>query len=805
MEGARPVRAARGTTLTAGSWQTEAPLRMLMNNLDPEVAERPDDLVVYGGTGRAARSWRGVRRDGAHAHHAQGRRDDAGAVRQAGRRDAHPRVGPTGADRQLQPGRRLGHLAGVPPPGAARPDHVRADDGRLVDLHRHPGHPAGHLRDLRRRRRQALRRHAGRHAHPHRWLRRHGRRPAAGRDPQRRRLPDRRRRPGAAAASRRAPLPRRGGRRPRRRDRPLRSAPRPSAARCPSAWSATARRCCPELLRRGVAVDIVTDQTSAHDPLSYLPEGVELADWHDYAAAKPEEFTDRARASMAKHVEAMVGFMDAGAEVFDYGNSIRDEARLGGYERAFDFPGFVPAYIRPLFCEGKGPFRWAALSGDPKTSAPPTTRCWSCSPTTTTCTAGSARPRTRWPSRACPPASAGSATASGTRPACGSTTWSPAAGSAPDRHRPRPPRRRVGGLALPGDRVHGRRLRRHRRLAAAQRAGQHRVRRVLGVDPPRRRRRHRALASTPVRCAWRTAPSWPRRRSNGCSPTTRAWASSGTSTPATSIAEQVAARARGPHPDGRESTESTVSTFDAMWAELAPIGRRGRTPAATGASRGRGRTQRCANGSPPPAPRADSTSRPTAPATSGRGGATRMPRRRAAGRASSPDRIWTPYPTAGPSTARSGWCPRFAALDSLRSKGFAPARPIGVVNFGDEEGARFGVACAGSRAHHRSADARPGTGTHRRRWHDPRRGDVGRRAGPCAPRPRRRGPVADRDVRRAARRAGARSGRPRPTRRRRFLDLAARPVAARARGGGQPCGHYPAGRPARPDALRWRR
>jgi len=121
----------------------------------------------------------------------------------------------------------------------------------------------------------------------------------------------------------------------------------------------------PELLRRGVDVDIVTDQTSAHDPLAYLPIGVSLEDWHDYAAAKPEEFTDRARASMATHVEAMVGFQDAGAEVFDYGNSIRGEAQLAGYSRAFDFPGFVPAYIRPLFCAGKGPFRWAALSGDP--------------------------------------------------------------------------------------------------------------------------------------------------------------------------------------------------------------------------------------------------------------------------------------------------------------------------------------------------------------------------------------------------------------------------------------------------------
>jgi urocanate hydratase len=122
----------------------------------------------------------------------------------------------------------------------------------------------------------------------------------------------------------------------------------------------------PQLLANDAPIDIVTDQTSAHDPLSYLPIGVEFDDWHDYAARKPEEFTGRARASMARHVEAMVGFMDKGAEVFDYGNSIRGEAQLAGYSRAFAFPGFVPAYIRPLFCEGRGPFRWAALSGDPK-------------------------------------------------------------------------------------------------------------------------------------------------------------------------------------------------------------------------------------------------------------------------------------------------------------------------------------------------------------------------------------------------------------------------------------------------------
>ncbi|MER6985037.1 urocanate hydratase, partial [Streptomyces carpinensis] len=122
----------------------------------------------------------------------------------------------------------------------------------------------------------------------------------------------------------------------------------------------------PQLLAMGAPIDIVTDQTSAHDPLSYLPLGVSVEEWHEQARKDPADFTERSRRSMAKHVEAMVGFLDAGAEVFDYGNSIRDEARKAGYQRAFDFPGFVPAHIRPLFEEGLGPFRWAALSGDPK-------------------------------------------------------------------------------------------------------------------------------------------------------------------------------------------------------------------------------------------------------------------------------------------------------------------------------------------------------------------------------------------------------------------------------------------------------
>jgi urocanate hydratase len=122
----------------------------------------------------------------------------------------------------------------------------------------------------------------------------------------------------------------------------------------------------PRMLAMGAPIDVVTDQTSAHDPLAYLPAGVAFEDWRELARTQPEEFVARARESMARHVEAMVGFQDSGAEVFDYGNSIRAEARLGGCERAFEFPGFVPAYIRPLFCEGKGPFRWVALSGDPR-------------------------------------------------------------------------------------------------------------------------------------------------------------------------------------------------------------------------------------------------------------------------------------------------------------------------------------------------------------------------------------------------------------------------------------------------------
>ncbi|RKN30037.1 urocanate hydratase [Micromonospora musae] len=359
-----PVRAARGTERTARGWPQEAALRMLMNNLDPEVAERPEDLVVYGGTGKAARDW--------PSYHALVRtltdlRDDETMLVQSGRpvgvlrtHEWAPRVLLANSNlvgdwatwpefRRLEQlgltmygqmtagswiyigtqgilqgtyetfaavaakrfgGTLAGTLtltAGCGGMGGAQPLAVTMNDGvcLIVDVDRSRLERRAHDRYL---------------------------------DEIADSLDDAVERALAAKRDRRA---------------------------LSIGVVGNAAVVFPELLVRGVEIDIVTDQTSAHDPLSYLPVGVELADARDYAAAKPAEFTDRARASMARHVAAMVGFLDAGAEVFDYGNSIRGEAQLAGYERAFDFPGFVPAYIRPLFCEGKGPFRWAALSGDP--------------------------------------------------------------------------------------------------------------------------------------------------------------------------------------------------------------------------------------------------------------------------------------------------------------------------------------------------------------------------------------------------------------------------------------------------------
>ncbi|WP_166354788.1 urocanate hydratase [Phytoactinopolyspora limicola] len=362
---AAPIRAPRGTTLTARSWQTEAPLRMLMNNLDPEVAELPEQLVVYGGTGKAARDWPSYH---ALVHTLRTMDDDETLLVQSGKpvgvlrtHEWAPRVliansnlvGDWATWPEFRRLERLGltmygqMTAGswiyIGTQGILQGTY---ETFAAVAAKRFGGTLAGTLTVT------------------------GGCGGMGGAQPLAVTLND-----GVCLvidvdASRLARRDQQGYLDTHTDDLDEALGLVLTAKQDRRALSVGLVGNCatilPELLRRGVEVDIVTDQTSAHDPLSYLPEDVSVDDWPDYAAKKPAEFTDRARASMAKHVAAMVGFMDAGAEVFDYGNSIRDEARSGGFERAFDFPGFVPAYIRPLFCEGKGPFRWAALSGDPR-------------------------------------------------------------------------------------------------------------------------------------------------------------------------------------------------------------------------------------------------------------------------------------------------------------------------------------------------------------------------------------------------------------------------------------------------------
>ncbi|MFB6875190.1 urocanate hydratase [Streptomyces sp. NPDC056323] len=363
MSGPRPVRAPRGTELSALGWQQEAALRMLQNNLDPEVAEHPDKLVVYGGTGKAARDWRSF---DAMVRTLRTLKQDETMLVQSGRpvgvmqtHEWAPRVliansNLVGDWANWEEFRRLEALgltmygqmtagswiyigtqgilqgtyetfaavaakkfngtlagtitltAGLGGMGGAQPLAVTMNDGVAICIDCDP---------------RAIERRI-----EHRYL-------------------------DVRADS---------------LEHALQLATEARDARRPLSIGllGNAAELLPRMLAEGAPIDIVTDQTSAHDPLSYLPLGLDFDDMASYAAEKPADFTQRARESMAKHVEAMVGFMDAGAEVFDYGNSIRGEARLAGYDRAFDFPGFVPAYIRPLFCEGKGPFRWAALSGE---------------------------------------------------------------------------------------------------------------------------------------------------------------------------------------------------------------------------------------------------------------------------------------------------------------------------------------------------------------------------------------------------------------------------------------------------------
>ncbi|MDJ0334144.1 urocanate hydratase [Salinibacterium sp. G-O1] len=357
------ITAHRGSTLHTLGWPQEAALRMLQNNLDPEVAEHPEDLVVYGGTGKAARDWPSFH---AIVRTLETLRGDETLLVQSGKpvgvmqtHEWAPRVllansNLVGDWANWDEFRRLEQLgltmygqmtagswiyigtqgilqgtyetfsavaakrfsgtlagtitltAGLGGMGGAQPLAVTMNDGVAICIDVDPSRISRRIE--------------------HGYL-------------------------DVSANS---------------LDHALELAYAARDARKPLSIGVlgNAASVVPELLAMGAEIDIVTDQTSAHDPLAYLPLGVDFDDW---ATAKLDAgFAQRARESMAVHVEAMVGFQRAGAEVFDYGNNIRTEAKAAGYAEAFAFPGFVPAYIRPLFAEGKGPFRWAALSGDPR-------------------------------------------------------------------------------------------------------------------------------------------------------------------------------------------------------------------------------------------------------------------------------------------------------------------------------------------------------------------------------------------------------------------------------------------------------
>src|SRR5262249_38721544 len=361
--GPRPVRAPRGTALSCRGWPQEAAMRMLMNNLDPEVAEHPDQLIVYGGSGRAARSWaaydaivrslRGLGGDETllgqsgkpggvmrtHEWGPRGLRAHALLVPQWATWDEFRRLEAMGLTMfgQMTAGswiyigtqgilqgtyetfaavaaKRFGGslagtitlTAGLGGMGGAQPLAVTMNGGVAICVDCDPSRIARRIE--------------------------HGYCDVAADDAD-----DALRRAEAAAGAGEA---------------------------LSIGLLGNAADVLPALLAGGAPINVGPDQTSAHDPLTYLPRGVAFEDMPALRAEDPAGFTARARESIAAHVEAMVGFQDAGAEVFDYGNSIRGEAELAGYTRAFAFPGFVPAYIRPLFCEGKGPFRWAALSGE---------------------------------------------------------------------------------------------------------------------------------------------------------------------------------------------------------------------------------------------------------------------------------------------------------------------------------------------------------------------------------------------------------------------------------------------------------
>ncbi|HEV7750070.1 MAG TPA: urocanate hydratase [Baekduia sp.] len=365
MRGSRPVRAPRGTELTCRGWAQEAALRMLMNNLDPDVAERPDDLVVYGGTGRAARSWEAF---DAIVRTLRELADDETLLVQSGK--------PVGVFRtNVWAPRVLLANSNLVPEWATWDEFRRLEELGLTMYGQMTAGSWIYIGS------QGI--VQGTYECFAEIARRHHGGSLAGTITLTAGL-------GGMGGAQPLAVTMNGGvalcvevdpERIRRRleTRYLDEVADDLAdavARCRAARDArralsvglvgNAAEVLPALLAAGFEADIVTDQTSAHDPLvGYVPDGMSLAEADALRAEDPDAYIKRSRAAIAAHCAAMVGFLDRGAEVFDYGNSLRAEARNGGFERAFAYPGFVPAYVRPLFCEGKGPFRWVALSGDP--------------------------------------------------------------------------------------------------------------------------------------------------------------------------------------------------------------------------------------------------------------------------------------------------------------------------------------------------------------------------------------------------------------------------------------------------------
>jgi urocanate hydratase len=363
---ARSIRAPRGTSLTCKGWPQEAALRMLMNNLDPEVAERPDDLVVYGGTGKAARSWDAfdaiVRTLRALEH-------DETLLIQSGK--------PVGVFRtSTHAPRVLIANANLVPKWATWETFRDLEDRGLTMYGQMTAGSwiyigtQGILQGTYETLAEVARRHfggslAGRvtvtaglggmgGAQPLAVTMNEGVALVVEVDPAR----IERRLAGRYLDESTDTL-----------DRALARARECAAARTPRSIGllANAADVLPELVRRGYTPDVVTDQTSAHDPLvGYIPTGLTLAEADRLRASDPSEYERRSIAAMGRHVAAMRAMQQRGAVAFDYGNNIRAQAVKAGVADAFAIPGFVPAFIRPLFCEGKGPFRWAALSGDPE-------------------------------------------------------------------------------------------------------------------------------------------------------------------------------------------------------------------------------------------------------------------------------------------------------------------------------------------------------------------------------------------------------------------------------------------------------